>query len=258
MSLVLQEDRGVIRFLTLNRPESRNALNQNLQEALLNRLELAKTDARVRIIILTGAGTTFCSGLDLAELEAIRERSTEENRRDSERFARLLTSLYSFPKPVIAVLNGHAIAGGAGLASVCDYVLMSDKAKLAYSESRIGFVAALVGVFLLRQVGERQARDLLLSARLISAQEAKEMGLVNQIVAASQLMPEALELAKRLCQNSPNSLAMTKKLLADVSGKDLAEALHDATELNVLARASDDLKEGISAFLEKREPRWSQ
>lgn len=255
LSLVT-ETRASTRIITLNRPSVRNAMSQQLQKDLQAAFEEALSDEGVRVVVLTGSGKAFCAGLDLSELKTIRERSTEENRADSARFAQLLSTIYNFPKPVVAALNGHAIAGGAGLASVCDLAVMSEEAKFGYTESRIGFVAALVSVFLVRQVGEKQARDLLLSARLLNAQETLSMGLVNHVVPASQVLEKALELAATLAANAPSSLNMTKALLAAVPSLGLQEGLRYATELNALARTTDDLNEGVSAFLEKREPKW--
>ena len=256
MSILLTEDRDAVRLLTLNRPEVRNALNSDLISRLLRALDEAEGAKEVRALVLTGSGKAFCAGLDLADLKAISTRSTEENRRDSAHLATLLKRIYTFPKPVVATLNGHAVAGGAGLASVCDLVVMSEGAKLGYTEARIGFVAALVGVFLVRQVGEKAARDLLLSARLIRADEAREMGLVNEVCAPEEVTARALARANELAQNAPTSLAMTKQLLAAVPSMGLDEGLRYAAEVNALARTTDDLKEGVAAFLEKREPRW--
>ena len=256
MSILLTEDRDAVRLLTLNRPEVRNALNSDLISRLLRALDEAEGAKEVRALVLTGSGKAFCAGLDLADLKAISTRSTEENRRDSAHLATLLKRIYTFPKPVVATLNGHAVAGGAGLASVCDLVVMSEGAKLGYTEARIGFVAALVGVFLVRQVGEKAARDLLLSARLVRADEAREMGLVNEVCAPEEVTARALARANELAQNAPTSLAMTKQLLAAVPSMGLDEGLRYAAEVNALARTTDDLKEGVAAFLEKREPRW--
>ena len=258
MSILLTEDRNAVRVLTLNRPDVRNALSSELIGKLTEALDEAEQMQEVRALVLTGGGKAFCAGLDLADLKAISTRSTEENRRDSAHLASLLKRIYTFPKPVVAALNGHAVAGGAGLASVCDLVVMSEAAKLGYTEARIGFVAALVGVFLVRQVGEKRARDLLLSARLIQANEAKEMGLVNEVCQEEEVLTRALERANALAQNAPTSLAMTKQLLAAVPSMGLGEGLRYAVEVNALARTTDDLKEGVSAFLEKREPRWKE
>ena len=256
MSTLKTETRGAVCLITLTRPEVRNALSVALQVDLSQAFADALADKQARAVVLTGEGKAFSAGLDLSELKSISTRSSEENRADSERFMRLLETIYLFPKPVIAALNGHAVAGGAGIASVCDLAVMSESAKLGYTEARIGFVAALVGVFLVRQVGEKQARDLLLSARLIEANEALKMGLVNEICPADKVLERSLELATQLAKNAPTSLAMTKSLLAAVPSMGLQEGLRYAAELNALARTTNDLKEGVSAFLEKREPKW--
>lgn len=256
MAELKSETQGAVRVLTFDRPEARNALSQTLRAELRAALLAARDDGAVRAVVLTGSGKAFCAGLDLAELRQLRERSTAENRADTEALAALLELIYTFPKPVVAALNGHAVAGGAGLASVCDVVVMSEDARLGYTEARIGFVAALVGVYLVRQVGEKHARDLLLSARLVSAQEALAMGLANEVCAHEAVLERALTRARQLAENAPGSLELTKRLLAAVPGMGRAEALRFATEVNVLSRAGDDLKEGVSAFLEKREPAW--
>lgn len=253
---LLSEDRGQVRVLTLNRPEVRNALTPTLQKALSGALETAEEDNTVRAVVLTGSGQAFCSGLDLAELKSISQRSTEENRRDSARLADLLKRIYTFPKPVLAAVNGHAVAGGAGLATACDYSVMSEGAKIGYTETRIGFVPALVSVFLVRQVGERWARELLLTARLVSAEKAEAIGLVNEVCPAEAVLTRTLEVAEELTANAPTSLALTKALLASVPGMGLEDGLRYATELNTLARTTDDLTEGVTAFLEKRAPSW--
>jgi methylglutaconyl-CoA hydratase len=253
---LLSEDRGQARILILNRPAVRNALTPNLQQALLEALETAEVNPSVRTVVLTGSGQAFCSGLDLAELKSISRRSAEENRRDSARLAELLKRIATFPKPVLAAVNGHAVAGGAGLATACDYSVMSEGAKIGYTETRIGFVPALVSVFLLRQVGERRARELLLAARLISAEKAHSIGLVNEVCPAEEVLTRTLEVAAELAANAPTSLTLTKSLLASVPGMSLEDGLRYATELNTLARTTDNLKEGVDAFLEKRDPSW--
>ena len=257
MPVLLTDTRDSVLTLTLNRPEVRNALSWDLRAALHEAFEQAREDKNVRVVVLTGAGKAFCSGLDLAELTTIQTRSSEENLADSAALAALFKLIYTFPKPVIAAVNGHALAGGAGLASVCDLTLMSETAKLGYTEARIGFVAALVGVFLVRQVGEKAARDLLLSARLVDATEALSMGLVNEVVPVEEVVPRAAQLAHTLKANSPTSLALTKRLLAVVPSLGLDEGLDYAINLNALSRTADDLKEGVAAFLEKRAPVWA-
>ncbi len=249
-------DEGPIRLLTLSRPEVRNALDPALREALMTAFHKAGNDGRVRAVVLTGAGNAFCSGLDLGELERVSRHSTEFNRDDSRALAELFRMIYTFPKPVVAAVNGHAVAGGAGLASACDLVVMSESAKLGYTEVRIGFVPALVAAFLIRQLGEKRTRDLLLSGRLISADEAAAWGLVNDVVAADEVVPRALALAATLAANAPSSLALTKGLLCALPGMGLEDGLRLGIEVNALARTTDDLREGVRAFLDKRPPRW--
>ena len=257
MSVLQSETRDAVLTLTLNRPEVRNALSGELRVALQEAFARARDDENVRVVVLTGAGRAFCSGLDLGELGTLSTRSSEENLADSAALATLFKLIYTFPKPVIAAVNGHALAGGAGLASVCDLTVLSDAAKLGYTEARIGFVAALVGVFLVRQTGEKAARDLLLSARLVDAAEALSMGLVNEVRPPDEVLPRAVELAHTLKANSPTSLALTKRLLAAVPSLGLDEGLSYATNLNALSRTTADLKEGVAAFLEKRAPAWA-
>ena len=226
--ILAETDHGV-RTLTLNRPEKRNALSPEL----IDELELALKDAAESscgVVILTGAGPAFCAGLDLEHLATISARTHEENRRDSENMARLLRNLYAFPKPVIAAVNGPAIAGGMGLATIPDFTLAVPEAKFGYTEVRIGFVPAIVASFLLRQIGEKHTRDLLLTGRLIKAQEAHQLGLVTQIVTADQLMATARALAHSLLQNSPQAMQSVKRLLAKHASRRLDEEIADADE----------------------------
>lgn len=256
MSNLIIRDELPVRVLTLNRPDVRNALSQELRKELFEALLETRDNASIRTVILTGAGNTFCAGMDLKELEGLQYKSYEENLEDARQLGQLFELIYTFPKPVIAAVNGHAIAGGTGLASVCDFVVMSETAKFGYTETKLGFVAALVSVFLIRQVGERRARDLLLSARLITAKEALEFGLVNEIQPADKVMIRGLELANQLIQNAPNALATAKRLLVDLPALSLKDALQHAAEVNAQVRSGDELKEGIRAFLEKRQARW--
>ncbi len=170
--------------ITLNRPAKRNALTPELIDELIAALKDAAEDKSCGVLIVTGAGAAFCAGLDLDHLATIAEHTPEENRKDSEKMARLLRALYEFPKPVIAAVNGPAIAGGMGLATIADFTLAAPEAKFGYTEVRIGFIPAIVASFLLRQVGEKRTRDLLLTGRLLKAHEAHAMGLVTEIVAS--------------------------------------------------------------------------
>ena len=254
-TIQLSYDSGVV-TLTLNRPEKRNAISDQLMDELLRAFEDVATSP-AQVLILTGAGKAFCSGMDLENLQALIGRSADQNLKDSELVARVFRSLYEFPKVTIAAVNGAAIAGGTGLALLCDFTLAVPEAKFGYTEVRIGFVPAIVSTFLLRQVGEKQARDLLLTGRLIDAEEAHHLGLVNEIVPAEQLMGRARELAAQLMQNSPTSLLLTKRLLTEHARAELDRQIGAAMRDNAAIRSTEDFREGITSFLEKRKPRWS-
>ncbi len=210
-NLTLDYD-GRLALITLNRPDKRNAISYELIGELLGALaEIEKSAAQ--ILILTGAGRAFCSGMDLDNLRAITGRTEAENLADSAAMARLFRTLYEFPRVTIAAVNGAAIAGGCGLATLCDFTVASAEAKFGYTEVRIGFVPAIVSAFLLRQVGEKHARDLLLTGRIIGAEEAFRLGLINEVVAPEKVLGRARELAASLLSNSPASLLATKRLL---------------------------------------------
>lgn len=247
---------AAVATITLDRPDKRNAISFELIDDLLRGLdEVAKS--RAQVLIITGAGKAFCSGMDLDDLKALIGRSPEQNLKDSETMVRLFRSLYEFPKVTIAAVNGAAIAGGTGLALLCDFTLAVPEAKFGYTEVRVGFVPAIVSTFLLRQVGEKQARDLLLTGRIIGADEAARFGLINEIVAAENLMAKARELAARLIENSPASLHATKRLLTDHARAELDAQIEAAVRENAAIRNTADFREGVSSFLEKRKPRWS-
>src|ERR1700716_3817166 len=197
---------AAVATITLNRPDKRNAISFELMDDLLRGLDEG-AKSRAQVLIVTGAGKAFCSGMDLDDLNALIGRSAEQNLKDSEPMVRLFRSLYEFPKVTIAAVNGAAIAGGTGLALLCDFTLAVPEAKFGYTEVRIGFVPAIVSTFLLRQVGEKQARDLLLTGRIIGADEASRIGLINEIVAPENLMGKAHELAALLAEISPLSLS---------------------------------------------------
>ena len=252
--LLIRSENGV-QTITLNRPEKRNALSP----AVIAELTTALHDAErceCGVVILTGAGSAFCAGLDLEHLEMLQAHSAEENRRDSENMARVLRALYDFPKPVIAAVNGPAIAGGMGLATIPDFTLAVPEAKFGYTEVRIGFIPAIVASFLLRQVGEKRTRELLLTGKLIKAQEAMQMGLVTQVVPADDLLQQAQALAQSLLQNSPQAMMAVKRLLARHASKRLDDEIEDAIEANAMQRSTEDFKEGVRSFLERRKPDW--
>lgn len=247
---------GRVATITLNRPGKRNAISFELINDLLRALdEVAKSDAIV--LILTGAGKAFCSGMDLDNLKALLGRTPEQNLHDSETMVRLFRTLYEFPKVTIAAVNGAAIAGGTGLALLCDFTLAVPEAKFGYTEVRIGFVPAIVSTFLLRQVGEKQARDLLLTGRIFAADEAARLGLVNEIVPGDNLMARARALASLLMENSAPSLRATKQLLTDHARMELDAQIDAAVRENAAIRTTADFREGITSFLEKRKPVWT-
>jgi methylglutaconyl-CoA hydratase len=254
-TLQLAYDSGVA-TITLNRPEKRNALSFQLVDEILAALhEVEKSEALV--VVLTGAGKAFCAGLDLDELKSLIGKTHAENVGDSRRMVGIFRRLYDFPKPTIAAVNGAAIAGGTGLATMCDFTLAAPEAKFGYTEVRIGFVPAIVSSILVWQVGHKIARDLLLSGRIFDAAEAHRFGLVNEIVPADNLLTRARELASQLMENSPTSVRQTKKLINGFIAKVLDQQIEDAVEQNAGIRQTADFREGVSSFLEKRKPRWS-
>lgn len=247
---------GAIATITLNRPEKRNAISFDLIDDLLRALdEVAKSNAI--ILIVTGSGKAFCSGMDLDNLKSLLGRTPEQNLEDSRKMVQLFRSLYEFSKVTIAAVNGAAIAGGTGLALLCDFTLAVPEAKFGYTEVRIGFVPAIVSTFLLRQVGEKQARDLLLTGRLFASDEALRLGLVNELVSPDELLPRAHALAKQLLENSPASLRATKQLLTDHAKAEIDTQIEAAVRENAAIRTTADFREGISSFLEKRKPVWT-
>src|SRR5437868_3566125 len=242
--------------ITLNRPEKRNAISFELISDLMRALDgVARSSARV--LIVTGAGKAFCSGMDLENLKALIGRSPEQSLEDSRTMVRLFRTIYEFPKVTFAAVNGAAIAGGTGLALLSDFTLASPEAKFGYTEVRIGFVPAIVSNFLLRQVGEKHARDLLLTGRIFDASEALRLGLVNEIVEPGHLLPRAYEVARTILENSPASLRATKELLSQTVNEELDRRLEVSIEENARIRQTHDFHEGITSFLEKRKPRWS-
>src|SRR5229473_8652691 len=253
---LLLEITGEVGTLTLNRPEKRNAISTQMIEDLLGALGEAERSS-ARVVILTGAGKAFCSGMDLETLSAIARQSPEQNLEDSRRMARMFRALWSFPKPLIAAVNGAAIAGGCGIATLCDFTLAVPDAKFGYTEVRIGFIPALVSVFLIRQIGEKRARDLLLTGRIVDAAEAQELGLITSVVPSEKLMDAAREIAATLNAASPTSIASTKRLLLSYDQRAIEAELELAVRENAGIRATADFGEGVSSFLEKRDPKWT-
>ena len=252
---LLLEITGNVATITLNRPDKRNAISTQMMAELQTALDqIEKSHARVGIV--TGAGKAFCAGMDLEMLACIAKQSPAENQEDSRRIAKMLRRIWSFPRPLIAAVNGPAFAGGCGIATLCDFTLAAPEAKFGYTEVKIGFLPAIVSVFLTRQIGEKRSRDLLLTGRIIEAAEAKEFGLVSEIVPAEKLMERAHELANVLIAASPSSLARSKHLLVSSAAADVDHDLERAILENARIRCTPDFQEGVASFLEKRKPVW--
>jgi methylglutaconyl-CoA hydratase len=247
---------GEIATITLNRPEKRNAISSEMiAEILAAFSEVEASPARV--LIITGAGKAFCSGMDLDALKALATQSPAEHLEDARRLAQMCRRIWSFPKLTIAAVNGHAIAGGCGIATLCDFTIAVPEAKFGYPEVRIGFLPAVVSIFLVRQIGEKQARDLLFTGRTIDAAEGHRLGLVSHISPPEDLMRTANSLAGTLISASPVSLRVTKKLLCDFAAPEVDRELELAIAESAQIRTTLDFREGLASFLEKRAPRWT-
>ncbi len=247
---------GALALIILNRPDKRNAISPQMIDDLLGALDAVEASA-ARVAILTGAGKAFCAGMDLEVLRTISSQTPEQNLQDSRRMAQLFRRLWSFPRPLIAAVNGPALAGGCAVATLADFTLAAPEATFGYTEVRIGFVPAIVSVFLRRRLGEGVSRDLLLTARIFPATEARELGLVSEVVAAEALMARARELAGTLVAHSPAGLLATKKLMVECQEQAIDRELSLAIAANAAVRSTADFREGVASFLEKRPPKWS-
>jgi methylglutaconyl-CoA hydratase len=255
-TLLTEQTDDSILTVTLHRPERRNAMTPEMRDELIDVFESGRDS--VEILILTGAGAAFCAGLDLAALETMGASSPAEQEADARRIAHLFRTLYTFPAPTIAAVNGAAIAGGTGLATLCDFTLAAPEAKFGYTEVRIGFIPAIVSAFLAVQIGEKQAKGLLLSGRVFDAQRAHALGLVEQIVEPAQLMERARGVAQELLANSSAAMRQTKALFLAQSLAALDRSIEAAIAANAEARKHPDFREGVRAFLEKRKPQWQR
>jgi methylglutaconyl-CoA hydratase len=257
-STLLLEFSDAVAKITLNRPDKRNAVTTAMIADLQTALDAIEKNHATRVAIVTGAGKAFCAGMDLEMLAAIAKQSPAENQEDSRRIAKMLRRIWSFPRPLIAAVNGAAYAGGCGIATLCDFTLAVPEAKFGYTEVKIGFLPAIVSVFLTRQIGEKRSRDLLLTGRIISAADAKDFGLVTEVVPAERLLDRAHELAGELIAASPNSLTRAKHLLTSAAAPGLDHDLERAILENARIRCTPDFKEGVASFLEKRKPVWRE
>ena len=246
-----------IGYITLNRPEKRNALSYELVAELKRAFDLAEKDEQVKVVVLRANGEAFCAGADLAYLQKLQQFSYEENVADSNHLKELFVKIYTLTKVVIAQIQGHALAGGCGLAAVCDFSFTVPEAKFGYTEVKIGFIPAIVMVFLLRRLGEAKSKQLLLSGDLVSAEEAQAQGLINYITTPDKLESDVQSFASRLVTtNSSQSMSTTKQMIAAVQSMPLEQALEYASVMNAKARASEDCQRGIAAFLNKEKIIW--
>ena len=253
MSLVLVEKQSPhISVVTLNRPERRNALTIELMTELTAAIETAAADEIQRVLILRGAGAAFCTGLDLNEAAEMLKAHAS-----AEMVAKTLVTLSQTRLITIAVVHGAAVAGGAGIMSACDFVIAAERTKIGYPEVRRGLVAGLVMTFLRRQLRERDLRELLLTSELIDAKRAQEIGLVNRVVPPNELENAAQKIAAAILQGAPDAIANSKRLIEELWSSSVAEDVALALRHHIEARESDEAKEGIAAFLEKRPPEWA-
>jgi methylglutaconyl-CoA hydratase len=251
--VLIERESPQISVVTLNRPERRNALTLELLTELCAAMKVASEQPEQRVLILHGAGAAFCTGLDLkVAADSTKAHAT------AEMVANTLVAISQTRLVTIAAVHGAAVAGGAGIMSACDFVVAAERTKIGYPEVRRGLVAGLVMTFLRRQVGERNMRELLFSGDLIDAARAKEIGLVNRVVAPDDLMNEAQKVAASVLQGAPGAVAQTKRLVEELWWRSVKEDVDVALKYHMQARQSEEAREGIAAFNEKRKPNWTQ
>jgi methylglutaconyl-CoA hydratase len=246
-----------IGYITLNRPDKRNALNAAVVTELKQAFEFAENDEACKVIVLRAEGDVFCSGADLGYIQELQSFGYTDNLADSTHLMQLFHQIYTLKKVVIGQVQGHALAGGCGLATICDFAFAAPEAKFGYTEVKIGFLPAIVSVFLVRKIGEARTKQLLLTGDVISAQAAQEFGLVNFLVPRQELADNVYRFARRLCtENSGQSMETTKEMLARIPEMPLEDSLRYAARMNAEARGSDDCRRGIAAFLSKEKITW--
>ena len=242
---------GGVATLLLNRPDKKNALNGELVAALGEALARAEADPAVRVIAVRGAGDDFCAGADLAELARIQELGPEESLADAQRLGDLLVRMRRLAKPVVAVVQGRALAGGAGLATACDLVVAHEGAELGYPEVHLGFVPAMVMAILRRKVGEGRAFELVARGDRVGAAEAERLGLVNRVFAAATFEEDVAEYLSSLASRPPSAVSLSKRLLYGMDGVAFEDSIARGAEVNAIARLTEACREGVRRFLER-------
>ncbi|WP_421943592.1 enoyl-CoA hydratase/isomerase family protein [Pedobacter sp.] len=255
--LVLYNVADRIATITINRPEKRNALNPELIAELTETFIRASEDEDVKIVVLNANGGTFSAGADLEYLQQLQNNTFEENVADSNNLKRLFTTIYYLPKVVIAQVEGHAIAGGCGLATICDIVFATPESNFGYTEVKIGFVPAIVSCFLVQKVNETIAKEILLTGKTFNAEQALAYKLINFVTNSSEIHLKVKEFALSLCrESSVNSLMITKQLISQTTNPLLEKTLETAVQINARVRESEDFKKGIASFLNKEKINW--
>lgn len=249
---ILIEESGQTKKLILNRPDKRNSLDEEMVSEITNAMNKFSTDEVTKSVIITGAGGNFCTGMNLEYLHKISEFDILENKKDSENLKNMLLSIYNCKKPTIAMVNGYALAGGCGIASACDIIVTSDRAQFGYTEVKIGFIPAVVLVFLLKRVTETHAKDLLLFSKFITGKKAYEIGFANYVVDENMLENYTYELCKCLNQMPSSSVMLTKEMFKNVDSMSFESALEYAVDMNALTRMTDECKNGLKRFLTKK------
>jgi len=248
---ILYKVENGIAEIVLNRPEKMNSLDEELIFDLGDMMKDFSVNEEVQVVVITGSNDNFCSGLYLDYLQKISEFDILQNKEDSRKFKNMLMSIYSCSKPVIAKVKGYCLAGGCGIASACDIIVADESAKFGYTEVKIGFIPAIVMLFLLKRVSETHAKDLLLTARMIDSREAFRMGLINHYVQSSEIDSKVIEICEMLKKNSITSLKLTKGMFSSISGMDFEKALEYACDLNAITRMTPDCKDGVAKFLSR-------
>ena len=257
MSIVIEEIRDRIAYLTLNRPEKRNALNAELVATLTTAVQTNSEKEEIRAIILKSSGDAFCAGADLAYLQQLQKNSYAENLEDSRNLAHLFQGIYASPKPVISMVDGPALAGGCGLATLCDLCFATPQSTFGYTEARIGFIPAIVLVFLRKKLGEGIGKRILFTGEVFGAEQAMQYGMITGMVGKEEIEEYVHEyVVKMITGCSGNSLALIKEMYQQMEGLNLEDALSYACKLNAHTRESEDCKRGIASFLNKEKIKW--